>query len=196
MQCIACKQSISFFRRACPYCSYDQRLQAFAGVRAEENETDEDSKESEDHLLSTIGTAIGTDSREIEGYEFALKGCRFYIGLQRAFIEAEHAGSLPEKARDQFSLGYLSGVVDAWMQALSVENESLRMTALGKVFEDIFGSDGEACLLEALSQMHSADASYMNGMRLGGNDAFESIRQGLSGGGSIPKLTWAQHVSS
>jgi hypothetical protein len=139
---------------------------------------------------------MSPEANEAERSEAALTGCKFYIGMQRALIDAQSDGSLPEKARDQFSLGYLSGFVDGWMQAFSVENESRRMTALGKVFEEVFGSDWDSCLSDSLAHMHSGNVSFMYGMSLGGSDAFEGIRNGMNGADSLPKLTWARHVTT
>jgi hypothetical protein len=133
---------------------------------------------------------------EVNRWEFALTGCKHHIGIQRAFIQMDADGSLPERAMDQLSLGYLSGFVDQWMQACSVENESLCMTALAQVLEEVFGSNWESCLRAALLHMRSRNAPFINGMSLGANDAFENIKSGVSEGGSIPRMTWAQYVST
>lgn len=193
MQCNGCKRSISVFWRVCPYCSYDQRRRVLA---LEATGTENGAKESESHdVFTPEETPMAADSDEIDRWGAALKGCLFYTHEQCVLLEAEYKGSWPTRARDQFSLGFLSGYVDGWMQAFSVENESLRATALAKVFEEVFTSDQDSCLMDAFSQMRSGTAPFLNAMTIGGNDAIESIRDHMSGASSaLPKLTWAQYV--
>ncbi|MEO7654073.1 MAG: hypothetical protein ABIS23_00120 [Sphingomicrobium sp.] len=196
MQCFGCKRSISLFRRVCPYCFYDQHRRAFPALQEQESGTEDGSTEPEiDEVSMFEAGTTAPNSGETDPYEAAISRCKFYIGLQATMIRAGHKESLPPKAQDPFSLGYLFGFVDGWMQAFSVENESLRATARGQVLQHAFNSDPKFYLQQGMSLWHRGETAFSDGMTRGRTDAIQKIRSGVRGGDSYVPATWAQHVS-
>ncbi len=102
------------------------------------------------------------------------------LAAQKAFISAD-TGTLPGRARDKFSVGYIGGYVDAVLRRKRVATMRTKYTVGELVFADIFGTDDGFSLYENyVSLQNESDSDLFAGMAAGETDIEEWYRNNLN----------------
>ncbi len=92
------------------------------------------------------------------------------LAAQKAFVSVNSDG-LPDKARDNFSIGYIGGYLDTVLRRRRTATTSTAHTIGEIVFAGVFGSaDGFEFYEKYLSLQHAADADVLVGMSAGESD--------------------------
>lgn len=93
----------------------------------------------------------------------------FVVSFLLIELMAYDTGNLPDRAKDDWSLGFVSGVVDVHLHAKNLEPSSIagRLVMI-MVFTRIFGSSSYS--EDATSLWKSNDAEFWSGMNAGGSD--------------------------
>ena len=133
-------------------------------------------------------TVANDDSKEVS--ELAnLAAC--VLSTQIALLSG--SGSLPLKAKDNWSIGYVAGVSDAFLQRKNINNHSkLGHELMTMVYIATFGdSDGPDFFQKFMNLQNEGDSDIFNGMMSGGRDIF-----GWSKDKNKPPLGWTSHVTS
>ena len=111
------------------------------------------------------------------------------LAAQKAFVSI-HTNGLPDKARDNFSIGYIGGYLGEVLRRKSLETSIPVRQIEQVVFEGIFGSsDGGDLHEKFLSLQQSADADVAAGMEVGASD----IREWLKNDMNVP-FGWSVYV--
>ena len=104
--------------------------------------------------------------------------------------ETPFAGACPPRARDNFSIGYIGGYVDAILRRKRVATMRTGYTIGELVFVDVFGSNEGFSLYEKyLSLQHESDTDFFAGMAAGETDIEEWINKKISA-----PFSWSMHV--
>ncbi|MGO4869782.1 MAG: hypothetical protein ACLPGW_04105 [Roseiarcus sp.] len=108
------------------------------------------------------------------------------LSAQLAFI-ADESGRLPESTTDDFSLGYVTGFLDALMQRAGIEDEVESFAMVSILTMKLFGETTGANLAgRFLNNQHLPDTK--RGLMAGGTDALTW----LSKPDRLP-LAWYEH---
>lgn len=100
------------------------------------------------------------------------------------------AGKCPPRARDNFSIGYIGGYVDAILRRKRVATMRTGYTIGELVFVDVFGSkDGFSLYEKYLSLQHDSDTDFFAGMAAGETDIEEWFKKKINA-----PFSWSVHV--
>ena len=100
------------------------------------------------------------------------------------------AGGCPPRARDNFSIGYIGGYVDAILRRKRIATMRTGYTIGELVFVDVFGSkDGFSMYEKYLSLQHESDTEFFAGMAAGETDIEEWFKKKISA-----PFSWSVHV--
>jgi hypothetical protein len=85
-------------------------------------------------------------------------------------------GHLPEKARDEFSLGYVLGYCDGTLQFMGIEDEHQKRAVMEAVMGELFGrQEGQIYADRAISSVARAVPEVLRGVQVGGDDAYKLL---------------------
>ena len=102
------------------------------------------------------------------------------LAAQKAYILAD-TGALPSKARDNFSVGYIGGYIDAVLRRKRVATMRAKHTIGELVFVDLFGSpDGFSLYEKYVSLQIESEPSFYTGMAAGETDVEEWFKNNLN----------------
>ena len=102
------------------------------------------------------------------------------LAAQKAYVSAD-TGVLSSKARDNFSIGYVGGYVDAVLRRKRIATMRTGYTIGELVFVDIFGSaDGFSLYEKYQSLQHASDTDVFAGMAAGETDIEEWFKNNLN----------------
>lgn len=94
------------------------------------------------------------------------------LAVQKALFQSAD-GSLPEKALDHWSLGYVGGTADAVLQKNDIKLDDEAMTTLMHVFVEVFGNRfGPKMLGNFMMLQATGNMSVNAGMETGGQEMF------------------------
>jgi hypothetical protein len=111
------------------------------------------------------------------------------LAAQKAFVSVDSDG-LPEKARDNFSIGYIGGYLDTVLRRRRTATTRTAHTIGEIVFAGVFGSaDGFEFYEKYLSLQHAADADVLVGMSTGESDIELWLKNNLN----VP-CSWSAYV--
>ncbi|WP_234572401.1 hypothetical protein [Rhodohalobacter sp. 614A] len=98
--------------------------------------------------------------------------------------------SLPAKAKDSYSLGYIAGMLDASLHNLAQKNLEKFIEVLSFTLNSLFGnSEGKRLILKVFDLLENPDQVYYKAMEDGGNEFLDFIR------GNIHAPTgWAWYI--
>lgn len=141
-------------------------------------ETLEDGAIAEDHNADHSGLL-----RE-NVLEFALSFLR-----SQAVQFTRDNGSLPQRSKDNWSLGYIAGVLQGMLEKHSVYNGAVFWVLLGRLHEDLLGSRGAFNRQHRTNQLREKEnADYHAGL----SAALEDINECWPGGSPT---RWSRHVA-
>lgn len=125
--------------------------------------------------VSSESDDINFSERAVEDGNPVLKTAEVISGLlldQKKHIVDEY-NILPEKAKDNYSLGYVGGFADAILQRKGVEMDEAGTLIMAIVFINIFGEDQGPLYIRKLIALQDADdREVFNGMQRGGEEVF------------------------
>lgn len=115
-------------------------------------------------------TVANGDSKEVSELANLLVGI---LSIQITMMS--DSGSLPSKAKDNWSIGYIAGVADAFLQIKNISNHSKSGHKLmTMIFIEIFGdSDGPDFFQKFMKLQTEGDSDIFDGMMIGGKEIFE-----------------------
>jgi hypothetical protein len=94
---------------------------------------------------------------------------RGLLSAQLGFI-ADETGRIPASATDDFSLGYVTGFLDALMQRAGIEDQAEGITLIAILMTELFGEKAGADLCgRFLDSQHLPETQ--RGLMAGGNDS-------------------------
>lgn len=102
------------------------------------------------------------------------------LAAQKACVSGD-ANDLPDRARDNFSIGYIGGYVDAILRRKRIATMRTGYTIGELVFVDIFGrADGFPYYERYLSLQQASDTDVFAGMAAGETDIGEWLKNNLN----------------
>ena len=111
------------------------------------------------------------------------------LQAQKSYV-APPDGACPAKARDNFSIGYVGGYVDAILRRKRVATMRTGYTIGELVFVQLFGrKDGFLLYEKYLSLQHDSDTDFFAGMAAGETDIEEWFKKKISA-----PFGWSRHV--
>jgi len=138
----------------------------------------------------------GRDRAEAKIENLICEFLRYQIALMgMGFLE--NKSDIPAKAKDNWSLGYVGGCIDAFIQKRSGSlvdrrgtiNENLGdYVIMTYVFSDVYGEkNGETLFEKFMMLQKKQDKQMMFGMMRGGSDVFSLVEENIS-------LGWAEYM--
>lgn len=113
------------------------------------------------------------------------------LAAQKAYVLADTDG-LPARARDNFSIAYIGGYVDAVLRRKRITTMRTRFTIGELVFVDVFGrADGFSFYEKYISLQHGSDSVVFAGMAAGESDIEEWFKNNLNA-----PFGWSVYVHS
>ena len=104
----------------------------------------------------------------------------------QVFLFRDDNGNLPDNMIDNWSIGYVAGVVDALLYSKDIENNSsVGMAAMMMAFDEVFGS---AELFGKFMGLQS-NSETMSAMKTGGDEVMKFIKDS-----SDTPRGWANHI--
>ena len=111
------------------------------------------------------------------------------LAAQKTFVSIA-SGTLPERARDHFSIGYIGGYTNAILQLKGVQSAAVVESISNHVFAAAFSNDDGGSLYQKYLVLKLAgDQEVMAGKHLGDSDIMCWLRNNAN----VP-LGWSDHV--
>lgn len=102
------------------------------------------------------------------------------LAAQKAFVSVD-TGELPDKARDNFSIGYVGGYVDAVLRRKRLQGDDEDQFVAEYVFSGVFGNGDGHRLFERYTQLRDAhDAAVIAGITVGESDIETWVKNNLN----------------
>jgi hypothetical protein len=137
------------------------------------------------NLFRTISTSKDVDIDT----SVAVEVSGVIIGFLRLQLMILDSKNLPDKARDNWSIGYVAGVTDALLYSKDIDNNSaVGFAVLSLVFTDIF-NDTDGTMFASLMSLMS-DNEIKDSMKIGGDEAMEFLKSNSN----VPHK-WMLHIS-
>jgi hypothetical protein len=92
--------------------------------------------------------------------------------------------TLPDRARDDFSIGYVLGFTDSALQRAGIGTDVSGMAAATIIFLEVFGDEGASFFGKAIRLQNQGDPQLLRGITAGGNDYNARVRDPELGGKS------------
>lgn len=97
---------------------------------------------------------------------------------------------LPEKAKDSYSIGYISGLVDACVSSSMIDDIEKVMAIYAKVLTNVFGDRvGMSLFKNSLSFLSEEDEEFLAGQLEGGQEFYDFMR-----GSKQTPLGWSGYI--
>lgn len=113
------------------------------------------------------------------------------LSVQKTLISNED-GSLPQRATDAWSIGYVSGTADAVLQLGDFKPDAECEAVIGVVFLHVFGEpDGREFIRKFNEYQSLGDKVFMEGMKAGGQDVYDFLKDS-----NRSPIAWSNHVHS
>jgi hypothetical protein len=78
--------------------------------------------------------------------------------------------NLPQKAKDEYSLGYIAGMLDASLSGLGVDSFDTMMATLSFTFQNLFGEEGKELFMKSFKLLQNDNAIYNKALSDGGTE--------------------------
>lgn len=78
--------------------------------------------------------------------------------------------SLPQKAKDEYSLGYIAGMLDASLTGLGVDSFDTSMATLSFTLQKLFGEEGKELFMKSFNLLENDNAIYKKALSDGGTE--------------------------
>ncbi|ASJ37526.1 hypothetical protein TI24_07855 [Vibrio vulnificus] len=115
------------------------------------------------------------------------------LQMQQMLMTSEN-GSLPSKSKDEWSIGYIAGYVDAYLQLKGISFNStpkIAMYIMASVFISLYGEmEGHNLFNRFLDLQDDRDLTNLQGQKIGGEEMMDFI----CSDGKKTTLQWTSYV--
>ncbi|KFI22337.1 hypothetical protein [Nitrosococcus oceani] len=114
------------------------------------------------------------------------------IFTQKQLIVNQNGGSLPENATDEWSIGYVYGVVDTSFQVSNISMDSSSAELIKQVYNRTFGNNKGSEFFNTANicaSIFAEDMEFTQGCKAGHYDVIENINSE-----EAIKLSWWRHI--
>lgn len=90
------------------------------------------------------------------------------------------ADNLPHKAKDEYSLGYIAGMLDASLTGLGVDSFDTTMATLSFTLQKLFGEEGKELFMKSFKLLQNDNAIYNKALSDGGTEFMRFMGQQIN----------------
>ena len=88
--------------------------------------------------------------------------------------------NLPQKAKDEYSLGYIAGMLDASLTGLGVDSFDTSMATLSFTLQKLFGEEGKELFMKSYELLKKDNATYKKALSDGGTEFMRFMRKQIN----------------